>query len=172
MGITAGYEPRGVADAGRITLDESGTYRWKGTVDVSYEHKTYRIVFGVCGGICGAYLILSWLMAREYFGLILLISLVVAAVCGGVCFLFELNAGRRRQAYLMTEDCITFGSGKTANPFFFKSIKKAVIHTNRNMIELYTPVGSGPVFVPHADFGLVRDHILHRLPETAEVDFQ
>ena len=32
--------------------DENGVYHWNGTVDVPYEHKTFKIVFGVCGGIC------------------------------------------------------------------------------------------------------------------------
>ena len=65
-----------------------------------------------------------------------------------------------------------FGVGKAANPFFFKSIRKAVVFTNRNMIELYTPLGSGPVFVPHEDFGFIRDYILRRLPDTAVVVYK
>ena len=84
----------------------------------------------------------------------------------------HLNAGNRKQAYTMTEDCIIFGVGKAANPFFYKSIRKAVVFTGRNMIELYTLVGSGPVFVDHNDFGFVRDYILRRLPETTEVVYE
>ena len=152
--------------------DENGVYHWNGTVDVPYEHKTFKIVFGVCGGICLFFLLAALLFAREYLGLMLLICLVVAAICGGVCFLFNLNAGKRRQGYTMTEDCIIFGGGKTANPFYFSSIRKAVVFTNRNMIELYTQVGSGPVFASHEDFGFVRDYIIQRLPEKAEVTYE
>ena len=111
-------------------------------------------------------------MARDVLGVILLSCLGVMAIVGGVYFLFNLNAGNRKQAYTMTEDCIIFGVGKAANPFFYKSIRKAVVFTERNMIELYTLVGSGPVFVDHNDFGFVRDYILRRLPETTEVVYE
>ena len=155
-----------------IARDENGAYSWIGTVDVPYEHKTFRIVFGVCGGICLFYVLAALFFAPELLGLALQIFLVVAAICGGVCFLFNRNAGKRKQAYTMTEDCVIFGAGKAANPFFFKSIRKVVVFTNRNMIELYTPLGSGPVFVPHEDFGFIRDTILRRLPDTAEVIYE
>ena len=152
-----------------IARDENGAYSWNGTVDVPYEHKTFKIVFGVCGGICLFFVLAALFLEPDLLGLMLQIFLVVAAICGGVCYLFNRNAGKRGQAYTMTEDCVIFGVGKAANPFFFKSIRKAVVFTNRNMIELYTPLGSGPVFVPHEDFGFVRDYIIRRLPETAEV---
>ena len=99
-------------------------------------------------------------------------SLGIMAIVGGVCWLFNRDAGNRKQAYTMTEDCIIFGVGKAANPFFYSSIRKAVVYTSRNMIELYTSIGSGPVFVDHNDFGFVRDYIVRRLPEKAEVVYE
>ena len=39
-------------------------------------------------------------------------------------------------------------------------------------VELYTRIGSGPVFVPHEEFGFVRDYILRRLPDTAVVVYK
>ena len=93
-------------------------------------------------------------------------------VAGGVCFLINLNAGNRKQPYTMTEDCIIFGVGKASNPFYYKSIRKAVVYTGRNMIELHTLLGHGPVFVDHDEFGFVRDYILRRLPESAEIVYE
>ena len=155
-----------------MTIKENGTYQWNGTVDVSYEQKTFRILFTVIGAVCILFILIGFVMARDVLGVILLSCLGVMAIVGGVYFLFNLNAGNRKQAYTMTEDCIIFGVGKTANPFFYKSIRKAVVFTGRNMIELYTLVGSGPVFVDHNDFGFVRDYILRRLPETTEVVYE
>ena len=152
-----------------ITQDDRGRYQWNGTVDVSYEYKVFKILFIVIGAVCILFLILALLMARDMLGVVLLSDLGVMAVVGGVCFLFNLNAGNRKQAYTMTEDCIIFGVGRTQNPFFYKSIRKAVVCTGRNMIELHTLVGHGPVFVDHNEFGFVRDYILRRLPESAEV---
>ncbi len=155
-----------------MTIKENGTYQWNGTVDVSYEQKTFRILFTVIGAVCILFILIGFVMARDVLGVILLSCLGIMAIVGGVCFLFNLNAGNRKQAYTMTEDCIIFGVGKAANPFFYKSIRKAVVFTGRNMIELYTLVGSGPVFVDHNDFGFVRDYILRRLPETTEVVYE
>lgn len=151
-----------------MITQQNGRYEWSGIVDTGYEHKTFKIVFGVCGGLCIVF-IMALVLGGDMLGVVLLSDLGVMAVCGLMCFLFNLNAGNRKQAYTMTEDCIIFGVGRTQNPFFYKSIRKAVVYTGRNMIELYTLVGSGPVFVDHHDFGFVRDYILQRLPESAEV---
>ena len=151
---------------------ENGTYSWNGIVDTSYEHKVFKILFTVIGAFCVLLIIIGFVMARDMLWVILLTCLGVMAIVGGVCFFFNLNAGNRRQAYTMTEDCLIFGVGKASNPFFCKSIRKAVVYTSRNMIELYTLIGSGPVFVDHNDFGFVRDYILRRLPDTAEVLYE
>ena len=155
-----------------MNIQENGTYQWNGTVDVKKKQKSFRILFTVIGAVCILFILIGFVMARDVLGVILLSCLGIMAIVGGVCFLFNLNAGNRKQAYTMTEDCIIFGVGKAANPFFYKSIRKAVVFTGRNMIELYTLVGSGPVFVDHNDFGFVRDYILRRLPETTEVVYE
>ena len=155
-----------------ITQDDKGIYQWKGTVDVSYEHKVFKILFLVIGAVRVLFTIMALVTGSDMLGVILLSDLGVMAVVGGVCFLFNLNAGKRKQPYAMPEDCIIFGGGKAQNPFFYKSIRKAVVYTNRNMIELHTLAGHGPVFVDHNEFGFVRDYILRRLPENAEVVYE
>lgn len=157
----------------RITRDENGTYHWVGTVDVGYEQKTFKIAGGVCGGICALFIIMGLIMGGDMLGVVLLCSLGVAAIVGGVCWLFNRSAGNRTQRYRMTEDAIVFDMGRrTVSPFTFRSIRKAVVYTSRNMIELYQAMGSGPVFVPHEDFGFVRDYIIRRLPENTEVVYE
>ena len=155
-----------------MITQENGTYSWRGTIDVSYEHKVFKILFTVIGAVCVLFIVMALVMGGEMLGVMLLTCLGIMAVVGGVCFLFNLNAGNRKQAYTMTEDCIIFGGGKASNPFFYKSIRKAVVYTGRNMIELHTLIGHGPVFVDHNEFGFVRDYILRRLPETAEVVYE
>ena len=155
-----------------IHRDENGMYHWTGTIDTGYEHKVFKILFTVIGGVCVLFIVISLVMGGDMLGVTLLSCIGVMAIVGGVCWLFNLNAGNRPQEYTMTEDYIIFGAGKTSNPFSFRSIKKAVVYTSRNMIELYQLAGSGPVFVSHEDFGFVRDYILRRIPETAEVIFE
>lgn len=155
-----------------MITQENGRYQWKGTIDVSYKHKVFKIIFLVIGAVCALFIVMGLTMGRDMLGVILLSCLGIMAIVGGVCFLFNLNAGNRKQPYTMTEDCIIFGGGKASNPFFFKSIRKAVVYNSRNMIELHTLVGHGPVFVDHNEFGFVRDYILRRLPEDAEVLYE
>lgn len=155
-----------------IIRDENGIYHWTGTVDVGYEHKVFKILFTIIGGFCVFFIGMSIMMGGDMLGVTLLSCLGVMVIVVGVCWFFNRNAGNRPQAYTMTEDYIIFGVGKGSNPFSYRSIRKAVVYTSRNMIELYQLVGSGPVFVPHEDFGFVRDYILRRIPETAEVIYE
>ena len=64
----------------------------------------------------------------------------------------------------MTEDAVIFGVGKTANPFFFESIKKAVVYTNRNMVELARSVGASAKFTGSggAIIGTYRDNVMFK----------
>ena len=155
-----------------MTADEHGVYRWRGIVDRDYEHKAFKIAFGVCGGICALLIIMGLMLDTELFGFMLLISLAVMGVVGGVCWLYNKVAGTRPQGYRMSEKSIDFKQRRYYAPFSFRSIRKAVVCPSRNMIELYQAVGSGAVFVPPEEFEFVRDFILQRLPDTAEVSYE
>ncbi len=155
-----------------ITQDEFGVYHWTCTIDRGYEDKTFKIAFGVCGGICTLLILMSLFIGREVAGIVLLSSLGVMAVCGGVCWLFNRNAGNRKQRYIMNDACVGFRRHRYYAPITFRSVRKAVIYESRNMIELFHAFGSGPVFVPREDFPFVKDFIIQRLPETAEVEYR
>lgn len=155
-----------------ITRDENGAYRWYGVIDSGYERKTFQIVFGVCGGICVLFLIMSAVLGGEMLRVTLLSSLGVMAVAGGVCWLFGRNAGHRTQGYIMTEDSVLFMQRRANAPIFFGSVRKAVVYPARDMIELFEAAGSGPVFAPHEDFAFVKDFILQRLPRAAVIEYR
>ena len=156
----------------QIREDEYGTYHWTGVIDRGYEDKTFKIAFGVCGGICALLILMSFFLDGEVIVITLLSSVGVMAVCGGVCWLFNRTAGTRKQSYIMNEDCVAFHQRRYDAPFTFRSIRRAVVYQSRNMIELFQATGSGPVFVPQEDFPFVTDFILQRLPETAEVKYR
>ena len=153
-----------------IIKDKFGIYRWTGTIDRGYEDKTLKIAFGVCGGICALLILMSLFIGGEVAGIVLLSSLGVMAVCGGVCWLFNRNAGNRKQSYIMNDACVGFHRRRYYAPITFSSVRKAVIYESRNMIELFQTVGSGPVFVPREDFPFVKEFIIQRLPETADIE--
>lgn len=152
-----------------ITRDERGAFHWRGTVDKSYEHKAFRIVFGVTGGICAFYIIASLALGGDMLGVALLCSAAALAVAGVVCWLFDRRAGRRTQGYIMTEDAVMFCQGRSNPAVTFGSVRKAVVYPSRNMIELYQPLGSAAVFAPREDFEFVKGFILQRLPASAQV---
>ena len=154
-----------------IIKDKFGIYRWTGTIDRGYEDKTLKIAFGVCGGICALLILMSLFIGGEVAGIVLLSSLGVMAVCGGVCWLFNRNAGNRKQSYIMNDACVGFHRRRYYAPITFHSVRKAVIYESRNMIELFHAFGSGPVVVPREDFPFVKEFIIKRLPETAEVEY-
>ena len=153
-----------------IKKDEYGTYHWTGVIDRGYEDKTFKIAFGVCGGISAFLILMSLFLGGEVIGITLLSCLGVMAVCGGVCWLFNRNAGNRKQSYIMNEEFVGFHQRRHYAPFPFRSIRKAVIYESRDMIELFQTAGSGPVFAPHEDFPFVKDYILQRLPKTAVIE--
>ena len=155
----------------RIWIGEHGAYYWTAVIDRGYEYKTFKILFGVCGGICALLILMSLFLGGEAVGITLLSSLGVMAVCGSVCWLFNRNAGHRKQRYSMSEESVGFYRRRYYAPFPFRSIRKAVVYESRDMIELFQTVGSGPVFVPHEDFQFVKEFILQRLPETAVVEY-
>ena len=156
----------------QIERDERGAYHWTGVIDRGYEGKTFGIAFGVCDGICALFILMSLFLDGEVLRVTLLSSLGVMAVCGGVCWLFNRNAGNRKQRYIMNDECVGFHQPRHCAPITFRSVRKAVIYESRDMIELIQAAGSGPVFVPHEDFAFVKDFILQRLPETAEVEYR
>ena len=161
---------RGMQDSvACITQDERGLYHWTGTIDRAYEGKTCKITFGVCGGICLFIILMSLLLGSEMLWVVLLSCAGVMAVAALTCGLFSLNAGKRTQRYMMSEEGVYFHQRRYEALFPFKSIKKAVVYPERSMSELYQKVGSGPVFVPPEEFDFVKRFILERLPDGTEV---
>ncbi len=154
-----------------ITRDDQGAYHWTAKIDAGYEQKTFRIVFGVVGGICALFIIMSLTMGGDMMLPVLLSCAGALAVAGGVCWLFKRNAGNRNQSYIMTDSHIMFCMPRANNAFAFSSTRKAMVYTSRNMIELYQPMASGPIFVAHEDFGFVRDYILQRIPADARIEY-
>ena len=152
--------------------DEHGAYCWTGVVDRAYEHKVFGIVFGVVGGVCALFIIMSLMLGGDMIGIVLLSCAGGMAVAGGVCWLFDRHAGKRKQRYIMTEDAVFFCQRRRNVPFTFSSIKRAIVCPSRNMIDLYQAVGSSAVFVPPEDYEFVRDFILQRLPASAIVEYE
>ena len=128
-----------------ITQDENGTYHWNGTIDGQYDQKVIGIIFGSIGGMCVLFLVLAFVINREV----------------------------RQQKYEMNEEYIRYvGYGREDTYFHYKDIRRVVVHNSRNMIEVKGLVVTAPFFAAHEDFGFIRDYVIHRLPDRAEVVYE
>ena len=155
-----------------FTQDARGAYHWAGRIDRAYEGKSFKITFGVCGGICLFLILMSLLLGGDMLWIVLVSCAGVMGVAGLCCWLFSLNAGKRLQRYSMTEEGVFLHQRRYEAPFLFKSVRKAVVCPDRSMIELYQSLGSGAVFAPPQHFDFVRRFILERLPDTAKVVYR
>ena len=156
----------------RIVPDGKGNYMWTGVIDRQFEATTFKLVFGVCGGIGLFFIIMSLVLGGDMIGVTLLSCAAAMAVAGVVCWLFAKNAGKRTQRYIMNEDSVIFCQPRRNVPFTFRSVRRVVICPSRHMIYIHQSIGGSPVFVPPEDFTFVRDYILARIPGSARVDYE
>lgn len=156
-----------------ITQDENGTYHWNGTIDGQYDQKVIGIIFGSIGGMCVLFLVLAFVINREVLLVTGLSGLGVMAVTALVTIPLMRAGKGRQQKYEMNEEYIRYvGYGREDTYFHYKDIRRVVVHNSRNMIEVKGLVVTAPFFAAHEDFGFIRDYVIHRLPDRAEVVYE
>ena len=156
----------------RITRDERGTYRWLGTIDRESDKKTIRIIYGVIGGLCILFILMALAVNADMLGVTILTCLGVMAVVTAVALpLMRLSRGRQ-QPYEMNDEYVRYvGYGREDARFRYEDIRKVRVCSSRNMLEVKGLIVTAPIFVPHEDFGFVRDYILRRLPGNTKVEY-
>ena len=156
----------------RVQRCDDGAYRWRGEFDRAQYSQVVKITMGVCGGMCLMFILLALAM-REMLGVMLLTSLAVLAIAGGVCWAYMRFMTPIYQPYELTEDYVRYVGGRSSNTYFrYKDIRKVIIDADRNRIAICSLLVTAPVFVPHEDFALVQNFILQRLPDTAQVIYR
>ena len=155
-----------------ITRDEKGTYRWSGTIDGETDRKTLRIIYGAMGGMCVLFIIMALVINREMLGVTLLACLGVMVVVTAITVPLMRASRGRKQPYEMNDEYVRYvGYGREDACFFYEKIRAVHVYNSRDMLEVKGLVVSAPVFVPHEDFGFVRDYILRRLPGSTKVEY-
>ena len=156
----------------RITRDERGTYHWLGTIDRESDKKTIRIIYGVIGGLCILFILMALAVNADMLGVTILTCLGVMAVVTAVALpLMRLSRGRQ-QPYEMNDEYVRYvGYGREDARFRYEDIRKVRVCSSRNMLEVKGLIVTAPIFVPHEDFGFVRDYILRRLPGNTKVEY-
>ena len=155
----------------KIVQAADGSYSWDCSIDRGYHRKTGRegllgILF-LCAFVFILFLLVShgtnlkedlWI-PLTVIGVILLISLPLL-------FLWN-SAGDPHERYIMTEDYVRSGYGKSAVYSEFKKTKEAVI--TGKYIEMIGNYRNNRIYVPPEDMDFVREFILERLPEEVRI---
>ena len=152
----------------RVTMGSDGVYRWTCETDREIERRSYKITMWVCGGIVLFLVFLGTLMDRETLIITLACGAVVMVIAALVCWLFDRLPGTLRERYEMAEDYIRIATNPKGSAWFtYPRIRRVTVRRDR--LELKKRIVSVPVFVPHEDFGFVRDYILRRVSEDTEI---
>ncbi len=144
-----------------------GVWRWQCKVDGEYMHRSRRITITVCAGLCLMLLAFSAMLDMETMTITATCCVVVMLIAYLVCHISSRLSSSSSMGYEMTDTYIMTGSGRWTVRFSFSDIRKIII--TRNYLDLRKPSGSMLVYVPDIDFDPVLEHILSRIPETAEV---
>lgn len=145
---------------------EDGTWCWRCPVDDSVTESSYRLTFGVCGGICALLILMAVFMDPWTLKITLLSCLGVMAVAAGVV-LISKKLGGWDEFYWMNDEYIRIGTGKSTRVMEYDKLKRVVLTPEK--IRLEAKFGKGIVFIPDGDYDIVRDYILCRISGTTEV---
>ena len=156
-----------------MVRDEHGTYHWVGTIDEQCDKKTIRIIYGAMGGTCVAFILMALVINAEMLGVTLLTCLGVMAIVTAVTVPLMRASKGRQQKYEMNDEYVRYvGYGREDSRFAYNDIRKVHVYNARNMIEVKGLVISAPFFVPHENFGFVRDYILRRIAGNTEMIYE
>ncbi|MBQ6510155.1 MAG: hypothetical protein IJI07_11830 [Flexilinea sp.] len=155
----------------RITQAADDSYSWDCSIDRDYHRKTGRE--GLLG-ILFLCAIVFFLFLQVSHGTDLNEDLWIPLVVIGVILLISLpllflwnSAGDPHERYIMTEDYVRSGYGKSAVYSEFKKTKEVVI--TGKYIEMIGNYRNNRIYVPPEDMDFVREFILERLPEEVRI---
>jgi len=157
-----------------MITEKNGIYYWKGTFDKEYERKIYKLLIWIMGGICLILIALGAVMFRSEndIGMLMAFAIpgfVAFAVTLLVCLLFDRFGGGVR-GYMMTNEMIQMGYGRSAGMFIFSSARHVIL--TKTYIEPKMGIGGFRIYVPEEDMPFVKQYVLSRLPLTCEVEDQ
>lgn len=156
----------------KVTQQEDGAYRWRGTVEKEYEHRSYTLTRIICVCIAVFCLLFGVLLSLQYVGIQSFLPVVISVVLFllisfGICWLMEKAPGPYSEIYELTDTYVKTGSGKTSAYFHFSKAKKVIV--SPKYIELKGTFGGPRVYASEEDMPFVKGWIMSRIPGTAEI---
>ena len=150
----------------RVTRLEDGTYCWRCPVDESVTGFAYRLPFGVSGGICAMFILMSLFLDPYTRKITLLTCLAAMAVVTGVILVLK-KLGAWNEFYWMNEEYIRIGTGRSTRIMEYDKLQRVVM--TPETIRLEKKIGKEIVFIPEGDYDIVKNYILSRISGTTQV---
>lgn len=113
----------------RITLRPDGnSYCWSCEIDKEYERRAYRITMIFCGSLAAFLLVYGLVLSLMFhnlksFGIVLLCVGGFLLISFGICLFLDSLPGQLRENYIMTQEYIQSGSGRSRSLIEYKKIK-------------------------------------------------
>lgn len=156
-----------------IIRETNGSYHWDCSIETDYHRRSVKTglwwILGICAAVFIFFLIAAhgtnaqdeWWIPLLVIGVVLVIALPL--------FLLWNSAEDPHEQYMMTEEYVKSGYGKSAVFSKFSETKLLVITSK--YIELSGPHTVNRIYVPEEDMSFVRNFIVERMPENAEIRY-
>ncbi|MDO5132106.1 MAG: hypothetical protein Q4D81_03865 [Eubacteriales bacterium] len=164
----------------RVTRQKDGTYQWYCEIEVDYyRNRSIYPAIWICGGIALFVLLYGLILSLQFDGgksmmVVLLCTAVFIAISAVVIRLYGWGTGKTpfepREMYILTDDFVKSGSGKSAEYIDFKRVREMVIKAD--YLELIEKHRRKRIYVPAEDMPFVRTFIMGRVPGDAEIRYE
>ena len=157
----------------KIVREPDGSWCWDCPIDRDFHRRSGRSgllwILILCDGVFITFLIASHGKGIQNDIWIPLLVIGVILVTALPLFLLWNSAEEPCERYVMTEDHVTSGYGRGTICSVFKKTKE--VRITSKYIELTGNYRSNRIYVPPEDMDFVREFILRRLPDDAEIRY-
>lgn len=158
---------------GKIKQHSNGTYTWSCPIEVEYHRNSIRPGLYACIGIAVFLLIFGGILAYQYHDLkyffivagCTAVFLLLAFLVFGLAF----SATDPHESYVLTEEFVKSGYGKSSVYFDFMKVETIVLGTK--YIELHGKTKRIRIYIPEEDFNFVRGYIQYRVPMGCKIRY-
>lgn len=159
----------------RLTRQEDGAWCWSCSQDKDYYMRSIRpgiiacVIIAVFILAFGAFLAVPD-RAWDLMAIIAGSDAVFVLICFVVFWAVTHGVNDPREIYELQEDYVKQGSGKSSVYFAFSKAKQAVF--TQKYIDLKGAIASFRLYVPQEDMSFVKNYIMSRLPDDADIRYE
>ena len=157
----------------RVTQNPDGSFQWNCSIDRDFHRRSgWQGLWGILG-LCVFVFIIFFIVSRgtiaqDDLWMPLLVIGMILLIALPLLFLWN-SAPDPHEQYVMTEDYVKSGYGKSSIYSEFKKTQELVI--DPKYIEVTGPRSSNRIYVPVEDMDFVRNFIVKRIPDEVKIRY-